>query len=466
MPALQQERATTGGCPYKPSQPVVTMKKLLLILLLAVGFALGTSWNVTYLNGEKVGYGYSASTVEGGLTYVESYNVLQLIQNGMPQTNSSRGQEVYDGEGRLIAAESQKISGLDILLIKAELQGDTLVVERTHGLMTGKRYLEGGLVGGSGLGYLLAGSKPGDSVPLRLYSSEYDEVLEGTYEKGVLSRITLPDGEESFTGYHNRSIYGGTTRDVYLDEDGNWLGTYIPGGIVVRPAADEAEAKADIAWVDATASAAIFPTGELRGNPRAVEELTLTVTALSPPLSGPFQRITKLADGGYSVEVNQRSALTESVPAVATFEESGVLDKLAASLVVPGDEFNSYAAIVNWVADNLRKRPIGLELTPAEIAERRAGDCSEHAVLVTELCRRAGLPAHTVLGLVAGVGGRFYYHAWNEVYVDGLWRQGDAFLDQLTADAARLGLLRDPDSFTRDGVFGQVTAITIEEQTP
>ncbi len=445
----------------------VVMRKLLLILLLIARFALGgTSWNVTYLNGEKVGYGYSTSILEGGLTYIESYNVLQLIQNGMPQTNSSRGEEIYDGEGRLIAAELQKISGLDILFIKAELQDDTLVVARTHGLMTGKRYLEGGLVGGSGLGYLLAGSKPGDSVPLRLYSSEYDEVLEGTYEKGVLSRITLPDGEASFPGYHNRSIYGGTTRDVYLDEDGNWLGTYIPGGIVVRPAADEAAAKADIAWVDATASAAIFPTGELKGNPRAVEELTLTVTALSPPLSGPFQRITELDDGGYSVGINQRSALVEDAPEVAAFEESGVLDKLAASLVVPGDEFNSYAAIVNWVADNLQRQPLGLELTPAEIAERRAGDCSEHATLVTELCHRAGLPAHTVLGLVAGVGGRFYYHAWNEVYVDGLWRQGDAFLDQLTADAARLGLLRDPDSFTRDGVFGQVTAIVIESQAP
>ena len=52
------------------------------------------------------------------------------------------------------------------------------------------------------------------------------------------------------------------------------------------------------------------------------------------------------------------------------------------------------------------------------------------------LNRAAGLPARPVAGLV-DLGGRFYYHAWPEVYL-GDWIAVDPTLDQFPADAGHL----------------------------
>jgi len=71
-----------------------------------------------------------------------------------------------------------------------------------------------------------------------------------------------------------------------------------------------------------------------------------------------------------------------------------------------------------------------------QVLETRVGDCNEHAVLFVALARAAGLPARTVAGLVP-VGGRFYYHAWAEVYL-GDWVAVDPMLDEFPAGAAHL----------------------------
>jgi Transglutaminase-like superfamily len=57
-------------------------------------------------------------------------------------------------------------------------------------------------------------------------------------------------------------------------------------------------------------------------------------------------------------------------------------------------------------------------------------------VLYVALARAVGLPARPVAGLLEA-GGRFYYHAWPEVYL-GRWVPVDPLLDQFPADAAHL----------------------------
>src|SRR2546422_771175 len=71
-----------------------------------------------------------------------------------------------------------------------------------------------------------------------------------------------------------------------------------------------------------------------------------------------------------------------------------------------------------------------------QVLEGRVGDCNEHAVLFVALARAAGLPARTVVGLVP-VDGRFYYHAWAEVYL-GDWVAVDPMLDEFPAGAAHV----------------------------
>ena len=55
------------------------------------------------------------------------------------------------------------------------------------------------------------------------------------------------------------------------------------------------------------------------------------------------------------------------------------------------------------------------------------------------MARSIGVPTKVVLGLVY-LEGRFYYHAWNEVYL-GSWVPVDSTFGQIPADATHIKLL-------------------------
>jgi transglutaminase-like putative cysteine protease len=95
--------------------------------------------------------------------------------------------------------------------------------------------------------------------------------------------------------------------------------------------------------------------------------------------------------------------------------------------------------LTDWVHDRLRK-DITLSIPSAvQVLELGQGDCNEHTVLYVALARALGLPARTAVGLVH-VDGRFFYHAWPEVWLDG-WVAADPTLDQYPADAMHLRFL-------------------------
>lgn len=95
--------------------------------------------------------------------------------------------------------------------------------------------------------------------------------------------------------------------------------------------------------------------------------------------------------------------------------------------------------ILRWVHGELRKEPARGAPSAIEAFEARRGDCNEHTALYVALARAAGLPARTVAGLVY-LDGRFYYHAWPEVYLSD-WVAVDPTWGQFPADAARLRLV-------------------------
>jgi transglutaminase-like putative cysteine protease len=76
-----------------------------------------------------------------------------------------------------------------------------------------------------------------------------------------------------------------------------------------------------------------------------------------------------------------------------------------------------------------------------DVLVRRSGDCNAHTVLFVALARALGLPARPVAGLLLA-NGRYYYHAWAEVYL-GDWVAVDPTLDQFPADVAHLRLVVD-----------------------
>ena len=93
-------------------------------------------------------------------------------------------------------------------------------------------------------------------------------------------------------------------------------------------------------------------------------------------------------------------------------------------------------ALADWVHQNIEKRPV-LSLPDAlSTLDNRMGDCNEHAVLMAALARAAGIPCRIEAGLVY-LKGRFYYHAWNIVYV-GRWITLDSLFGQMPADVSHI----------------------------
>lgn len=96
--------------------------------------------------------------------------------------------------------------------------------------------------------------------------------------------------------------------------------------------------------------------------------------------------------------------------------------------------------LTDWVYGALDKK-ITLSVPSAvQVLEARRGDCNEHTVLYVALARSLGLPARTAVGLVS-VRGRFYYHAWPEVWLGADWVAVDPTLGQYPADASHLRFL-------------------------
>lgn len=112
------------------------------------------------------------------------------------------------------------------------------------------------------------------------------------------------------------------------------------------------------------------------------------------------------------------------------------------------DPVKQVKLLTDWVYNYLEKRPvIGLPDALTTL-ESGLGDCNEHAALFAALSRSLGIPT----GIAAGVTlqrDAFYYHAWNEVCIQGQWISLDTTINQLPADIYHI-------RFTRADVEGQV----------
>ena len=120
-------------------------------------------------------------------------------------------------------------------------------------------------------------------------------------------------------------------------------------------------------------------------------------------------------------------------------DDSRITAKAAEIVGAQTDPWKQVEALHRWVYHTMVKRlTIGLP-SAVDILNTPVGDCHEHTVLFTALARSRQIPTRMVAGLVYQQG-RFYYHAWPEVWV-GRWVPVDPTLGQLVADATHLGLI-------------------------
>jgi len=117
--------------------------------------------------------------------------------------------------------------------------------------------------------------------------------------------------------------------------------------------------------------------------------------------------------------------------------------------------------IAEYVFSALRKgSPAIPDPTAKEILRERTGDCSEHSLLFTALCRAAGIPARRCSGWVC-VGGDWGGHGWCEIWV-GLWIGADPTTNEI-GTRARYILCSRPDEtdLAPAGIIAERTQIVI-----
>ncbi len=108
--------------------------------------------------------------------------------------------------------------------------------------------------------------------------------------------------------------------------------------------------------------------------------------------------------------------------------------------------------INRWVFDSVAKKiTVGVPSALSTL-HSRSGDCNEHTQLYVALARAAGIPARVAAGL-AYLDGKFYYHAWPEIWLE-RWVAVDPTFGQFPADASHL-------RFTIGGLGRQVELVRL-----
>ena len=88
--------------------------------------------------------------------------------------------------------------------------------------------------------------------------------------------------------------------------------------------------------------------------------------------------------------------------------------------------------VEKWVHENMHGSSSVGFASAGEVARDLTGDCRQHAMLTAAMCRAAGVPARTAVGLVyfddADRGPVLGFHMWTEVWAKGRWHGLDATL--------------------------------------
>jgi len=249
-----------------------------------------------------------------------------------------------------------------------------------------------------------------------------------------------------------------------VDENGMTLRSSFPQMGMVSEKTVEADAKkAFSTGVDILADFAIEGSQSIT-DPKAVKEMNCSlIFAAGLPAAITKESIKntsiRLLRDNMAICTLRRVVFDESKASPIPIKEKSVEKYLMATpyeqsedplikstaFSVIGQEKNSFkaASLLNrWVYNSLKKKAnynIAFD-TAKETIIKKEGDCTEHSVLTSALCKAVGIPTK-ICGGIMPLYTRFYFHMWLEVYVgNGKWVAIDPTYDETVLDAAHIKL--------------------------
>jgi Transglutaminase-like superfamily len=266
--------------------------------------------------------------------------------------------------------------------------------------------------------------------------------------------------------------FKGTSQLAWIGKDGDILKEKGILGIRLEKTTrqDALQGLGTASSADLTQIASV-PSNEVLENLNRLSKLTIEIGGV--PLEG-----VQLGGGRQILKDNILTIEKESLANLAAEIDENSLQSLEKIFLRPGpfiqsddqkiqalmheiignetDALRKVRLLVDWVHQNIDKRPVLSIPDALSTLENRVGDCNEHAVLLAALARAAGIPCRIEAGLVY-LKGRFYYHAWNLVYL-GRWITVDAVFGQVPADVSHIRLVTGSPSRQLDlmGIIGKI----------
>jgi hypothetical protein len=423
-------------------------------------------WDAVYIADQKVGYFHTVSEnrdADGQLvihTRQESQIAIQRFGQKTEMSGVSQTFELPDG--RLYAVETRMKTGSEERTIRGVLGNDNnleLTVRAAGKVTTDSIPWSDDILGPFAQDRLLRERplKPGDTHSFRTYLPELN----------LITKVTLKAiRKESTKLLHRRSaelllIEQSTDKvpiktSIWLDDEGDTVKTStLLAGLFSMTTYRVSKSEAldvpaeDFNVFDLGEKTAVVPDHPI---PKAHSTRSVTYrlelsdeSAAKVIPAAPYQTVLSREGRTLQVKVSRRVPSKtpggpNASPPAEFVEGNGFIQSddpaiIATARQVAGDATGAWEKAVRlerWVDHNMSNRDftVGLDSASTVIKTRR-GDCTEHAVLLAALCRAAGVPARVAIGLVyVESAGKFFYHMWTEVWVNGSWYAIDGTLGQ------------------------------------
>lgn len=446
------------------------------------------SWNVIYLNNQRVGYGRAVVREEkqGRTTIlhsdVEEHLAIRRFGQELKITVKTHTEETEDGQ-LLSYTYEMKNPPLQSSSSTGRIEGRFLTIETTVGGRTTTRKVDWDPKVKSPLyqDRLLREPplKPGDRRAFKAFMPEATRVVEIKVSADEYRTVKLHDGQEKslLSIRISQSLLPGISTKAYLDKDGNTqrsetslLGMQM---VTYTVPAEVALEEIEGAELDVAVNSLIRvnnPQVDLHGRKSAVYRITAPGRDLSELLPvGETQAVKKLTDDSAEVTVSSlapprniqpsRNQQKDYLADTAFLQVTDVRVRDHARKAAAGSQDHGTVAVrmEKYVYRELKKKNFSTALaSAAEVAKNLEGDCTEHACLLAAMLRAEKIPSRVVVGLVyAERFGAFGGHMWTEAWLDGKWVPLDATLGRGGIGA---GHLRLADSDLADEGPAPVTA--------
>ncbi len=420
------------------------------------------SWFSIYSGGERIGYIYNSTAESDGITVVTEQEKLKVKLLDVVQEIETDSDYSLKGYERISFTFDFKSPEGDVHGTGVR-EGDSIAmkIKTISGESETHLRLEGDVIPPSMLPKWLAGKdlKPGREYQVVVLDPSY--IVMGAAADDLVSVHKVAGWEEVdipsrgiIDAWRIDSKMMNTRYTTWITDDGEMLKQELfLGMIALRDTKENIISRALSDW-DITEQTSI-PSNVPIDNARGIKYMKARIEGIGPDDG------LHMADGyrqfsdGDILEIKSSDIFDieayklpyvgnefKSYLSADSSSQSGDMVIIAMSEKILDGEIDSLKAaskINKWVFRNLKKKGTASFPNAKDVLRTRSGDCNEHAALFTAFSRAAGIPTKTVSGTIY-IDGRFYYHAWNEVYV-GEWVAVDPTFGQMPADATHIKLV-------------------------